>query len=280
MPDLKSLRVYCINLERRPDRWERFISQQGVKEIMKETKFERFSAIDGKSIDINKDTRVSVRTRRNILLRRRRDHEDLDTIGGIGCYLSHASVWKKFLDSGDEYCIIFEDDALVLSSFLTRFNEGMNSLKDISPSPDLWNLSVPHNQSILASLGVANPVYTNNWAHDIVSPFTGYVLFKKGAQTLLANAFPIDGHVDLFVNRLCQLGIFHTVNYKNISLLQIPVKQGDSNIQANSCELCNLPTSPYRSGYVLMKHQSMISAAILLIGVTGLVLLKIKPIKI
>ena len=85
--------VYCINLKERPDRWDRFIQQPGVLRLKQMYDFERFEGINGKLLDIKNDSRVSLRTKRNILYQKRRDHEDLDTPGGVGCYLSHYSCW-------------------------------------------------------------------------------------------------------------------------------------------------------------------------------------------
>jgi GR25 family glycosyltransferase involved in LPS biosynthesis len=106
-----NLRIYCINLKSRADRWERFFQQPGFQELIQKYPWERFDAIDGKTIDIEKDTRVSLRTRRNIMYKKRRDHEDLDSAGGVGCYLSHYTVWTKIIAQPEEYGLVFEDDA-------------------------------------------------------------------------------------------------------------------------------------------------------------------------
>ena len=81
----KTIQIYCINLKERSDRWERFMSQTGVKRLAAMYPFERFEGVNGKMLDIKNDDRVSLRTKRNILYQKRRDHEDLDTPGGVGC---------------------------------------------------------------------------------------------------------------------------------------------------------------------------------------------------
>ncbi|WP_121119766.1 glycosyltransferase family 25 protein [Croceibacterium ferulae] len=35
------------------------------------------------------------------------------TAGELGCYSSHYSVWKQFLESGCEQCVVLEDDVIV-----------------------------------------------------------------------------------------------------------------------------------------------------------------------
>ena len=262
-------------MKKRPDRWTRFIAQRGVQEIKKIAKFERFEAVDGKEIDVQNDNRISVRTKRNILYQMRRDHEDLDTVGGIGCYLSHAAIWKKFLDSGDDYCIVLEDDALIPDNFVELFAKGLASLrKNVFPLPDMWQLSTPHAKSLNFALGVDDIVYTNGWAYDVLTPTTGYVLFKSGANILLKNAFPIDGHVDLFMNRLSQISVFRSVHYKNLVLYQVAVKMKDSNIQAGGCELCNVPTNARESGFLIIKKEQIFSTALILGGISAFLLLR------
>ena len=72
------------------------MSQPGVKRLAAMYPFERFEGVNGKMLDVKNDDRISLRTKRNILYQKRRDHEDLDTPGGVGCYLSHYGCWKKF----------------------------------------------------------------------------------------------------------------------------------------------------------------------------------------
>ena len=84
----ENIHFYCINLKNRTDRWNTFSSQPAVIEIKEKYKFERFDAYPGSTIDIKNDDRIALRTKRNIKEGSRRDHEDLNTAGGVGCYLS------------------------------------------------------------------------------------------------------------------------------------------------------------------------------------------------
>jgi hypothetical protein len=49
----------------------------------------RFIGVDGKTLDIKNDDRVTTLTKRNIAIKKRRSHEELDTIGGVGCAHYH-----------------------------------------------------------------------------------------------------------------------------------------------------------------------------------------------
>jgi hypothetical protein len=58
-----SIPAFCITLERRQDRWRRFQDQSGIDRL----NLKRFLGVDGKTIDVVKDDRVALCTKRNIL---------------------------------------------------------------------------------------------------------------------------------------------------------------------------------------------------------------------
>jgi GR25 family glycosyltransferase involved in LPS biosynthesis len=265
--------VYCINLKERPDRWERFIQQPGVQQIQQTFPFERFEGINGKLLDIKHDDRVSLRTKRNILYQKRRDHEDLDTPGGVGCYLSHYSCWKKFLETDKERVLILEDDAEIPDTFLQELMTAMEDLnqEDIK-RPDIWMLAKPFGPTLTRALELGSPTYSKNWSYDIMAPLTGYILTREGAKTLIDNAFPIDGHVDHFMRRCSQMGMVVLAAHKNIQLKQVRLKKGDSDIQQKpSCEVCNLPDAPTNKGYLIISNQG-VASALVAVGCVGVLL--------
>ena len=45
------------------------------------------------------DSRVTLLTKRNIATRTRRSQEELDSVGGIGCALSHIAIWQWMVDN-------------------------------------------------------------------------------------------------------------------------------------------------------------------------------------
>jgi len=270
------IQVFCINLKERPDRWERFMSQPGVQRISRAYKFERFEGVNGKLIDIKNDERVSLRTKRNIMYQKRRDHEDLDTPGGVGCYLSHYGTWKKFLEGNDEKLVIFEDDAEVPDSFIERFREAINDIENEGQMrPDIWLLSKPFGMTLKRALNLKDVEYQGNWAYDVTGPLTGYVLTREAAQVLCDNAFPIDGHVDHYMHRCAQMGMVTIAHNKNITLKQIRLMQKDSDIQQKeSCEVCNLPDTPMQKGYLIVSAQGITSIMVGLMALGGLFALR------
>ena len=276
-----NFRIYCINLKSRPDRWERFSNQPGLQEFTSRHSFERYEGVDGKTIDIANDNRVSIRTRRNILFSKRRDHEDLDTPGGVGCYLSHYGVWTKFAQSNDEACLIFEDDAYIpptLYSELTAAWQDLQALGD--KQPDVWVLSNKFNPRLSFILGSETTEKQGVWEYNVHAPNTGYIVFRRGVEKLIQNAFPIDGHLDHYMYRLAQIGILTHVHHDNVNIYQLSVKSGssiDSDIQVKRrCDICDVPDEPRKEGYFILDKQDKWAYVLLAAGLGFLYLLRTK----
>lgn len=268
--------VYCINLKERPDRWERFIQQPGVHMLKQTFPFERFEGINGKLLDIKNDSRVSLRTKRNILYQKRRDHEDLDTPGGVGCYLSHYSCWKKFLETDKERVLILEDDAELSETFVKELMEANEDLNEEDVKrPDIWLLAKPFSGAWTRGLALGAPTYSKNWSYDVMAPLTGYILTRNGAKILCDNAFPIDGHVDHYMRRCSQMGMVIMAAHKNIQLKQVRLKKGDTDIQQKpNCEVCSLPDAPTSKGFLIISNQGVASAIVAAFCVGTLLVMK------
>ncbi len=116
---------YCINLERRPDRWvsatEEF-NKVGLSSIKK------WSAVDGQTADFEQISKELF----NKSWERYKDAFDYREISGgrpystAGCAFSHFEIWNDFLrNSRAQYAIIFEDDIKFVPDFLPRFADLM-----------------------------------------------------------------------------------------------------------------------------------------------------------
>jgi glycosyl transferase, family 25 len=93
-------RTYCINLDRRPDRWSLVQTQfdrHGIDPVI------RFPAIDGQHVDIPETWN--------------------DVPGAYGCLLSHLTVVRAARDTKVESVLIFEDDVRFDERFAEKFAE-------------------------------------------------------------------------------------------------------------------------------------------------------------
>lgn len=251
--------MYCINLKHRADRWERFSKQPELQVMMKHYTFERFEGINGSAIDIPKDERISLRTKRNVKEHIRRDHEELDSAGGVGCYLSHTSVWKKFLERPEPYAMVLEDDAVLYDGFLEDFQNAMKDATLLPQVPDVWFFNVP-TQWYYEYKGKPHPLTVKEqnlgpWVTNTCSPFTGYLISKRGAEKLLETAFPLDMHVDLYTCLAGDLNRIFTVAHRNVVVKDYLLKAVDSDIRADNvdaCMICTVPTNYEKRGIVVI----------------------------
>ncbi len=92
-------KTVCINLDRRPERWQRMqkeFTRHGIQFV------QRFPAIDGDVVE--------------------KPAHWTHTAGAYGCLLSHLAVVSEARDSGAESVLIFEDDAVLDPGFEEKFS--------------------------------------------------------------------------------------------------------------------------------------------------------------
>ena len=177
--------IYCINLDRRTDRW------QASKKLLKDFKVQRVSAIDGKKLknidtniiakkwDTTENAKWDVNTKPGLIKRL--------TPGEIGCALSHYNIWKK----QEPYSIVLEDDIKLNKNFTkAKFEKCVKYVTD-------------HPQVDILYLGGIDVSKKQAQGHIDKAQFIfctyAYIITKKGMQRLL-DALPIKGPVDLFMS--------------------------------------------------------------------------------
>jgi GR25 family glycosyltransferase involved in LPS biosynthesis len=98
--------VYCLNLDRRPDRMERMrkrFDHFGIR-------FERIAAVDGKTMSDSE-------------YKKHKMYKKKLSKGELACTLGHQRIYKDALEKGYERILVFEDDARFVSNFLDRIQE-------------------------------------------------------------------------------------------------------------------------------------------------------------
>lgn len=129
-------KIYCINLDRRPDRWG-LVQEQFDKHNIK---VERFSAVDGNPDNI----------KTNIVS------------GHVGCVLSHLKIIKKSKEQKLKNFLVFEDDVVFSDDFNDRFEDMYKKV------PENWNMlyfgGSHHGQLEMISdnVGRAHKTYTTH----------------------------------------------------------------------------------------------------------------------
>lgn len=107
-------KIYCINLDKRTDRWEE--SQKEFQKINIEV--ERFSAVDGTKIKNVDKLFVG----------------HFEKAGQFGCLISHLNIIKKAKESEISSVVILEDDVVFCEDFNKEFNLCMNEM------PENWDM--------------------------------------------------------------------------------------------------------------------------------------------
>ena len=223
---LTDLPTYVINLDRRPDRWQHTwlsLQQHGFSNV------KRISAVDGRRLPANQIKDLVEKEAYLQLNKPRRRHEDLGSLGAVGCYLSHVLVWKQIALSGLP-SIVMEDDANFVASF--QKYDVLHNFEKMCRGYDFVLLGFSKLRSKSMTKG-------NNVVVPLQSMFFGtgfYYITPEGASKLLQAAFPMDMQVD---------------SYMGVKALQGQVKAGvhlpslthDSNlgtdIQTNPCVRCD-----------------------------------------
>lgn len=155
---------YVINMKRDTRRWD------AMKHLP--MKLERFEAIDGS------DVKGSVSARANIYNGYKHSHLEIDSVGALGCAMSHIALWKRI---STEPCVILEDDVILLEDYDRRLALAVAS------GYDLVMLGKQYGH---ATKGVETLV---PWSRKgkLHNGSFAYYLTPVGAKLLLDNVFPV-----------------------------------------------------------------------------------------
>ena len=252
---------YCISLERRLDRWKRFQSQPALENL---SGLQRFVGIDGKTVDLANDKRVTVGAKRSIMLNERRRHSDLNTVGGVGCALSHIAVWQKIVNDKTKVALVCEDDAVLPYNFVENVNSEIansavlcdTSKWDMFLLCGLWKgLHDIPGEEVLKKI-------------DTFFLFHCYVITYEGAKKLLEYALPIESHIDWWVSYMADVQKFRIVGVKRLRVQQYQAKSmrdvdgggvgAGSDIQTtDECGICNVESDFQKNSVLISRNMYM-----------------------
>lgn len=238
---VEELPAFCISLARRPDRWRRFAAQP---EVAKLPKLERLDGVDGKLLNVKTDERINPFTKRNIINHSRRSHDEIDSIGAIGCALSHREAWRKVIDSGAPYGLIMEDDAVLPLGFVSSLNYAFET--DPTIKGTTWDMIVFTRAKTFKGTPATpkgfTPVNGFVLAH-------GYIVSRKAAQIFYDQCLPVSHHIDFYMSVQAFMHDLTILGSKYVIMTQAGQK---SDIQTmTSCQMCDTPTDWYMSSHMM-----------------------------
>jgi glycosyl transferase family 25 len=195
--DIRNIKIYVINLARSVGR------RNHIKKILGNLNYEFVNAVNGKDLDSKYVNDIKKNTLRNL------------SVGEIGCFLSHKKVYKKILDSSEDYCLILEDDIQLCKNFVNEINKCLSQINNFdifycfnvplyqfyntigddvkNYFPEKWNKNLPL-------------LLDQNYSKDCVLA-TGprllthaMIISKKAAKQLLGNMSIIKVQIDWQIN--------------------------------------------------------------------------------
>ena len=218
-----SLPIILINLDKDVDRLE------NAKKQLQHFNVTRFPAINGKEMDMN-NVNISLYTRYLIEKPNNRcSHQQINSVGGIGCYLSHCNVWNLYQDTPEGGILVFEDDLSICNNFEQELSDILNN--------------IPYDCDFLSFgyLGLLEKCSLPDLVNKSSSFFfgmQGYYISNQGMKKLLDYAFPIEVHIDAYIALAAKQGIINLYFTKKSLVQQCNVI---SNITDNYCYKCLLP---------------------------------------
>lgn len=124
-------RVYCINMDKRPDRWEQ--AQVEFKKLGIENDVIRWSGVE-------------------------------NTNGNLGCTLSHKTLIEHCKSEGLNNVLIFEDDVLFVENDMDKLEEAFVELKELE-NWDLFYIGVTMAPQLKSFTRVTNNILRTSFAY-------------------------------------------------------------------------------------------------------------------
>ena len=169
-----NIKTYVLNLDRRPDRWEKFKRNAKPIDFLN---YERYSAVDGYILKTTPQ------------LQRIFDGNDYNMkVGAVGCAMSHFKMYIELIHSDYDAFLILEDDIEFADNFDLKLLHLCNQLKNVD-----WDLVFlghhPKNLNDTSYKQNKLPII-EKW--DVYTSFQnslggtiGYIITKKGAERVL-----------------------------------------------------------------------------------------------
>ncbi len=226
------IKSYVINLKRRPDRYEKFLS---LSKKYSSLQIERFEAVDGKYIESNiikfNNTELNIDqifSIDNSYINKKKNSYPVQKLtgGALGCALTHIELWTQIAEdkNNDNIYMILEDDVNFVINFEERFTELIKLLTDKSSKVPGWELcylgfhdDIPYEdpsdtmllESNLINIYQLNPKIKRSHGGGTFS----YLIKPEGAKVLLGCVKkykvcqPIDWFMIEMMNNITQLKI-------------------------------------------------------------------------
>jgi GR25 family glycosyltransferase involved in LPS biosynthesis len=184
---MKINKYFYVNVDDKMDR-KIFMESQILKSKILTDNIVRYSAVDGKKIDLGNIPYDITPNAINDLHKTKHDFPGLQlTIGALGFWYTHISILKMSIDL-NETLLILDDDVYIKDSFDLDLNDVLSELPEDFDFCYLSRLNLD-NQKKQYSKHLHIPI-----AH-IFGP-NGYIVSPNGSKKILNHIFPISCQMD------------------------------------------------------------------------------------
>jgi len=172
-------KVYVINLDTRPDRWQKLIKSEPYLENI----VERIPAVNGKTLTMNPFI---------YNLFERNEFKWKKSV--IGCNLSHMMAWSKVLTGEGKYVLILEDDVRFEKDWVTRWVHYAAHIPEDADLLYLGGVLPPNKPALPQLLEQVNAYWSKIKPNTFFSPVPlpifhfcaySYILTTSGAKKIL-----------------------------------------------------------------------------------------------
>jgi GR25 family glycosyltransferase involved in LPS biosynthesis len=191
-------KIYYINLESSLERKKNILLQAKKEKLI----LERFPAINGKILDINKLYKNKLFTKFIFTSKR----------GMIGCTLSHINLWKKIAKSYDENILILEDDVIFVKNFKNKF---ISYMKQVPENWDIIYLGASNIYGRKINNNIIKPLYNSGHLTNVGA--YAMLVKKKTVIDLLKIMEPVDNDFDVQIKN--KYNKYHNIYYFNPPLI-------------------------------------------------------------
>jgi GR25 family glycosyltransferase involved in LPS biosynthesis len=245
------IQVLVISLDRRPDRWAKFMKLASAANMQN---VQRLSAVDAKTFVAHQHPSISLLSAHNILKGMRRSHYEIDSAGAVGASLSHIKAWEYLQNSTASAVIVFEDDAEIPVDFNERLTKVIEDLETLNGDWDMVSFyNTPYGDGQHGC--VAEPKEKPWYNCTSLMGAHAYMISRRGSARLLARAYPIEMHVDAYIAFMSRMS--------HIKMLWNPAMQiaqpfNDSDIAHGNTDILNVPTNMKKQGIIALEITSVI----------------------
>jgi GR25 family glycosyltransferase involved in LPS biosynthesis len=255
-PAAAALPTFVINLDSQPGKLSDVLSRISGCANSHVLDVQRFRAVNavGKSLeDFTRQTQhplvvVSLFASRVITMGERRYHAQMTSMGAIGCYLSHFSLWKKCVELNRPIVVMEDDVAFSQPGLLIQAVKWCVDKMD-ADEVDMVSFDFLNMYSVTSK---DHPVFSTRIGslHRIVRPFFGlamYMIHPRAAALLVETALPIEVQVDAYISMRSDPYLSKVLGLKELRLYgfmlhgkhRIAFQQNSSSsIQRDDCETC------------------------------------------